>query len=532
MNASSPITFVIRDLQTGFAIISRIPLANPRQAESDLNRFLDCLLAAPPDGGTYFRLLEHVRLSVAFVAEELAKRYLNKPLPLADLEEQVFQQVVALWLKIARTYAHCAERDSAEEDDAHSQRVAMILQRCINHTGMAIVEHQRARREIPWGLWLDLHGYYASAEEWGIGTLPIPDALECLGRSTHCAATYISFLLCDMAGCYSLSVHEQTLARRWASYWSPLVSLHKAEPGDSLPRYVVDLMQDVALRPVADCLQTDHLRRLDTSSLAMQIGQVRQQLKQKIPPSQLALGDGCSAGQCNKLLEHLSRTWSQARASRKYRRHATSGITALCTGFEEMHFFISGEEFEQPENIHAYSRREFESLFAFRHQADPTQVLQFRKEQLAYSLDNWEVVNQSANGFRLMRSISGRKLAHGQLLALCPQDSDRFLLAKTTWLMQEKGGGLIAGIMVLPGIPSAIAARPLAKTGESIGKYDRAFLLSAVPSVDSEQSMVLPKSWFRPERIIELHTDGTWQVELLHLLDDGPDFERVSFAVC
>lgn len=532
MNASSSITFVIRDLQTGFAIISRLPLANPKQAEIDLNRFLDCLLAAPPDGETYFRLLEHVRLPVAFVAEELAKRYLNKPLPLADLEEEIFQQVVALWLKTSRAYAHCAEKDSTEEDAAHAQRVAMILQRCIHHTGMAIVEHQRARREFPWGLWLDLHGYYASAEEWGIATLPIPDALECLGRSTHCAATYISFLLCDMAGCYSLSVHEQTLVRRWAIYWSPLVSLHKAEPGDSLPRYLVDLMQDVALRPVADCLQTDHLRRLDTSSLAMQISQIRQQLRQNIPPSQLALGDGCSAGQCNRLLEHLSRTWSQARAPRKYRRHTTSGITRLCTGFEEMHFFISGKEFEQPENVRAYSRREFESLFAFRHQADPLQVLQVRQEQLAYSLDTWEVVNQSANGFRLVRSISGKKVAHGQLLALCPQDSDRFLLAKTTWLMQEKGGGLIAGIMVLPGIPSAIAARPLAQTGERIGKYDRAFLLPAVPSVDAEQSLVVPKSWYRPERTIELHADGTWQVRLLHLLDDGPDFERVSFAVC
>ena len=197
-----------------------------------------------------------------------------------------------------------------------------------------------------------------------------------------------------------------------------------------------------------------------------------------------------------------------------------------------MHFFISCKEFEQPENVRAYSRREFESLFAFRHQADPLQVLQVRQEQLAYSLDTWEVVNQSANGFRLVRSISGKKVAHGQLLALCPQDSDRFLLAKTTWLMQEKGGGLIAGIMVLPGIPTAIAARPIEQTGERIGKYDRAFLLPTVPSVEAEQSLVLPKSWFRPERTIELHADGTWQVRLLHLLDDGPDFERVSFAVC
>ena len=534
MNASVPITFAIHDLQTGCEILARIPLTNPQQAEIDLNRFADSLLATPPDGETYFQLLEQARIPIAFVAEELAKRYLNKPLPLGDIEEGFFRQVVSLWLKMARAYAHCAENDSPEdEDEVHARRVAMILHRCIHHTGMALVEHQRARREFPWGLWLDLHGYYASAEEWGIATLPIADPLEPLGRSTHCLAAYISFLLCEMAGCYSLSVRDQALVRRWAAYWSPLVSLHPVVPGDALPPFVIDLMQDVALRPVADCLQTDHLRRLDTSRLAMQIGQIRQQLKQRIPPGQLALGDDCTAGQCNRLLEHLSRPWSQARAPRRFKRHATSGITRLCTGFEEMHYFISGKEFEQPENVRTYSRREFETLFAFRHREDPLQTLQLRKEQLAYNTDAWEVVNQSANGFRLVRSTSGKKMAHGQLLALCPHDGERFILAQTTWLMQEKEGGLIAGIKALPGLPVATAARPIQQAGDDHnGKYHRAFLLPAIPAVAAEQSLVLPHGWFRSGRIIELFTDGAWQVKLLRILDDGPDFERISFAVC
>lgn len=99
------------------------------------------------------------------------------------------------------------------------------------------------------GLWLELHGYYGSAEEWGVATLAVPDALDPLGRSTDCTTAYIAFLMCDMAGSFSLSVRDQTLVRRWASHWSPLVSLHKAEPGEALPQYVVDLMQDMALRP-------------------------------------------------------------------------------------------------------------------------------------------------------------------------------------------------------------------------------------------------------------------------------------------
>ena len=31
---------------------------------------------------------------------------------------------------------------------------------------------------------------------------------------------------------------------------------------------------------------------------------------------------------------------------------------------------------------------------------------------------------------------------------------------------------------------------------------------------------------------VELFTDGVWRVKLINVLDDGPDFDRVSFEVC
>ena len=534
MSTPAPILFSIPDFPTGSEIIARIPLANPQLAIGDLVRFLDSLLASPPDTPTYFQLLEHARLPVTFVAEELAKRYLNKPVPLGDVEERFFRQVVLLWLKAAQAYAHCAERSSAQAEAVPAERLASLLHRCIHFTGMAILEHQRARRGVPWGLWLDLHGYYGTSEEMHVAMHPIPDILESHTCNTHCAAAYIAFVLSDMAGSYSLSLRDQTLVRRWAVAWSALVGIHPVVPGETLPPFIIDLVQDVALRPTSECLHTDQLRRLDTSRLAVQISHTRQQLKQRILPSQLALGDDCTPHQCSRLLEHLSRQWSQGRAARKYRRHATSGITRISTGFEEMHYFISGKEFQQPENVRIYSRHDFESLFSFRFQENPQQVLQFQQEKLAatYSVDTWEVVNQSANGFRLVRSVSGRKMVHGQLLALCPHDSERFLLAQATWLMQESKGGLIAGVRALPGLPVAICARQVDLTGEPSEMYQRAFLLPTLASVGAEQSLVVPAGWFKPGRTLEIFTDGAWRVRMKHVLDVGPDFERVGFDIC
>lgn len=529
--ANEVVRFAIPDLDTGIAFLSRLPLANPLQAEASLNQFFDSLLSEPPAARAYLNLLEHTRVPLCFVEEELARRYINKPLPLAEVEEQAFQQVIAIWRKVCRAYAQCAQLDADSEDPEHPLRVALVLHRCIYYTSMIIVEHHRARRELPPGVWLELNGFYATAEEWGVATYPLADALDSLGRATHCAAAYSAALLMDLAGPYSLSVRDQSLIRRWAGQWAPLVGIEGALPGEALPPFVVDLMQDAGLKPVADCLSTENVRRLDTSRLAIILTQARQQLAQRVSPSQAGLGEDCTAGQCRRLLEHLARPWTQARAARKFRRHATSGIAHVAAGFEAIHYFVSGEEFTQPESTRVYSRQEFDSLFVFRQMSDPTAKLQINQVRQVESPDDWEVVNQSANGFRLMRSVAGRKVSHGQILAVCPDDGERYFLAQVTWLMQDRGRGLVAGIAALPGAPQAICAR-LATGHTGQGElYNRAFLLPAVPSVNPDPSLVLPQGWYQAGRIVEIFSDTAWRVRLDHVVQEGPDFERVSFTL-
>jgi hypothetical protein len=517
------------DLKAGKEIIDRLPLAEPSTAIRHLVRMLDGLLAAPPDSPTFFQQLEYMLPSITAVAEELSKGYVNKPVPLDDAEDAVFREVVQLWQKTAKAYACCAERGSPETETY----LATLLHRCIHFTGMAIIEHHRARREVQWGLWLDLHGHYGTAEDIGVATLEIPDVFEDRAEKTHCAATYLAFVLCDMAGSYGLSLRGQRLVRHWASAWSRMIRLHPATVGETLPLFVIDLLQDVALRPSSECLRIDQIRCLDISDLAAHISQVRQKLRQRVPPNEIGLGENCTRQQCTQLLGHLTRQWSQGRAARKFRRHATSGAIQICAGFEEMHYFISGKTFQQPGNASIYSRDTFERVYSLRFQENPQQTQQIQQEEppAPYAVDTWEMVNQSADGF-LIRNIEGRKIAHGQLLALRPRDSERFLLAQATWLMQENDGGLITGLKALPGLPQAICARPIAPMGQPLEMYYRAFLLPALATTNAAPSLVLPAGTFRPRMTLEVFTDESWNASLKEVLDSGPDFERVSFDAC
>lgn len=82
-------TLVFTDIQSGGDYLSALPLASPMAAEEKLTAFLDALLAAPPDPGILFSLLEQARVPLCFVEEEMARRYYNRPLPLSDDEEML-----------------------------------------------------------------------------------------------------------------------------------------------------------------------------------------------------------------------------------------------------------------------------------------------------------------------------------------------------------------------------------------------------------------------------------------------------------
>ena len=298
-----------------------------------------------------------------------------------------------------------------------------------------------------------------------------------------------------------------------------------------MPPLIIDLTQDTALRSGTEESSLSSLRCLDISHLSLQLRELVHQLARKATPSDIGLGEDCTAGQCRRLLDHLSTAWSpQAHAPRKYRRHAAKGFATVCAGFDAMHFFISGKDFSPPDKLAAQTHLEFERLFAFPQMVEPEHTLQLRQEQLGLTCERWEVINQSANGFRMRRSQSGTRIAHGQLMAVRPQAEAPFLLGRINWLRQTGDGELTVGVEALPGVPEAIAARLLTHTNVHNAAFERAFLLPAIPALGTEASLLLPSGWYRPFRVVEIAASAPRRVELLHVLNDGPDFEHVSLA--
>jgi hypothetical protein len=141
-------------------------------------------------------------------------------------------------------------------------------------------------------------------------------------------------------------------------------------------------------------------------------------------------------------------------------------------------------------------------------------------------MDEWSIINHSANGFRLLRSCAGGRLAHAQLMAVRPHDGEHFLLCRTTWLMQEEDGSLMAGLAVLPGMPLAIGARH-ANTRE---KFVPAFMMPAVPAIKEDGSLVLPSGMYLSRGVLDIFVGGeSLQLRMLNVIERGMDYERISY---
>lgn len=519
------------DGQHCLSLLSHLPLAKIDQAHETLGALLGGILSAPPPPSECLAVLETARVPLAFVQEQMASRYAQSALPPESAGNEALRAVVALWQAMARAYAQVAQLGG--ESDEVQRRLALICQRCIHYSGKAIEEHFRARRDVPKGLWSELHGYYATAEEWSIAQTEVAEPMAPSRQKQSCAQAYVAVLLVDLGQPYGRSGRDFAALVRWSERFAAFADLLPADGTSDGRTYGVDLLLDHGPRPLgmlAEVAPSERMRRLLASRLADEIRELLNQIKRRVPPAKLGLGGDCLEPACSRLLLSLYRPWCLAASPRRFLRRKASGTARLCFGFEAIHYHVGEAEFVQPAPTGTLAAGEAARPEAGQHQADADGQQRARPAQCGYPTEDWAVADQSVGGFRLLRFGGGARIEHGQLLGLLPPDGGRVLLCQVSWLMYLESGALMIGTYVLPGAPQAVAARLSEVGAEPAEDYCRAFLLPALPSLRQPATLVLPHGWFRAERIVEVYVGQPMKVRLVAAPTLGTDFDRVGFT--
>jgi len=510
-------------------VIATLPVTNVAAAHPALESLLRAMHLAPPPAAEYLGVLESAREALAFLQEAMASRYASKPLPASAEETTAFERTVGLWRLMADSYARVAQLGGG--DATMDQKLALVCQRCIHYAGQSIIEYYRARRAVKAGLWLDLHGYYDTAEDWGLASQGVSEPLDEDTGTVTCATTYATALLVDLANPYSRTSKELALIVRWARQMSPLTTIARTDDSGGGRGYGVDLMQDRGLLPVEQLAASATARLFNTASLGEFVQRLLTGLKAGQTPVSLGLGD-CAKAQAARLLLHLYRPWCLAALPRRFQRNQASGSLAVAYDPDAIYFHVAGREFEQPAHVRSFSRSEVDSMVTFGSMVESAKPVSLQTAQRDHALDHWEIVDQSPHGYRVLRKSAGPRIEHGQLLlALKAPDAKQFVLGRVTWLMQDRDGSLQTGIQVLPHPAAAVGVRPTGLSIAATEKYTRAFFLPAVPAQKEPVSVVLPTGWYSPGRIVEVFTNRQVSIRLGELIIQGSNFERCTFTL-
>jgi hypothetical protein len=230
-----------------------------------------------------------------------------------------------------------------------------------------------------------------------------------------------------------------------------------------------------------------------------------------------------------EILFMLHRHWCESGNERSYQRRASADAIDVCSGFEAMHYFVSGNVFVQPEHVRTYTRKQHDEIHTFRDMVSPSQQAHGASSIGLYT-ERWTVIDHAPTGFRLERRGHGARFSQHQLIAVRPANGQNFLLCEICWLMETDDGALQAGLQALPGVPHAMAIRMGGQ--KSAGHdYTRAFIMPSNSAIGTVSSLVLPSGWYQADRVVEIYSEGHATVRLLDLVDRGFDYDRASFQL-
>jgi hypothetical protein len=506
---------------------------NAPESHSTLISMIEGLAHAPLSATEQLDVLESARQTVAFVQHEISSRYAAHPLPPNSNEDQNLQQVVRLWGCLSQAYARLMANGENPENPEFRAHIPQLAQRRIKYLGQTIIEHYRAHRAEPPGAWVKVHEAYQEAERLGVSNSRVIDPLNNTWKAQSPEEAYVALLLVDLTNPYGRNQRELNWICRWAQRFAPYCILQTNSEGDDGRAYGLDPAQDHGLRPLALLGRREGIRRFDGHRLAAQIKAMLAEFKQGTTPASLGLGDDCTQPACARLLVSLYRPWGMSAAGRRFPRRAKTGFNRICADWQAIGLLVAGQDFVSPNRRQNLGRRYDMNVITFGGRVDdePAVIRDPEAEAIrrGHPIDEWETVDHSVSGFRLRRRQPGQRVEHHQLVGIKPGDGSQYLLGQVSWLMFEADGSMLAGIHLLPGLPTVMAVRPTGLNVSPTEPYVQAFTLPEIPAMHAAASIVLPGGWFHGDRVLELHTGTVRQIRLTGLVNRGTNFDQATY---
>ncbi len=502
-----------------------LPLMNTPVAHAELSHAMKFLAASQMAPLELLKALELLRGSVHDVQFALQHEYAAKPLPLSTAEQGQWQAASNLWEAMADAYERCWRGAEAMDSPIH-EFLPLVAERAVRCMGFVARCYYMVGRKAPDSFWVKVFGFYQQTEQLAITDKKVKDSLLVLGDLTTVQAVFIHTLLLSAA-----NSNQHTLRRLlWIDQMLELFATRSqiALQAPALPGKTplqIDLAAPSSPQRCAQPLQGPSIREIDTLALAQVLSKRIKLLRQGELPEKLGLGNELDLQSIIDILSDLYRLWCEhgtERAPRELKPRTVPLILALSA---QHRYVVDGDYTPPPEDAVRVGSRDLINIHLF---GDLSTSRQGSEPQPLPPIELWNVVNETAQGLRLSRSVNaGERISLNQLMVV--KSSARYLAGVVRWL-EESDGCLHLGLVLLPGLPKAAAIRPY-ETARAHAEYTEIVWLPAMPVFKAPKTILLPNGWFRAGRQCEFW-DGqrVLKVKFISLVEHGSNFERVHFA--
>jgi hypothetical protein len=526
--------------------IRDLPLTDARVAHHAVSGLIAELEDAPVATLDRLEILETLRPQISEIDRLYAGRYVAKPLPLGPAERNAFDHARTLWQRVEAVYWHCAQM-AIGGDPAMQPHLALCLTRAAQAACTALAGHVRAGQSAEDAAFEGLQLYFETARQHQVHVAQVADSLH-PKRATNVAAVYRRALLIRQgASSASASGRERDalidLAEAWegktAMSWVPIASERLLSRADLPP----------AADGVKQCIKVIHAGRwmhmVDMTLVSRSLRRRLHKIALGAKPEELRLPEAFTHGGTEDLLKRLFSAWCEDANGRVHTRLAAKGgaraghhikLAYVGNDFGTLYYMAGGEPFPaNDEDNPIMSRRHAEELFMFQHAARAK--VDMRAEEAARQFEDWEMLDESASGFRLRRARAGVRFRRGQLCALRlpPQNGPgAVLLAEMRWLTEPAAregapGAVEAGLQILHGKVQCVGLRATGVNAQGGRAFTPGFLLKAAHAGESGFRVVAPTGWFKARRVVEVR-DGKnhYRLTFDKLVHRGVDFEIIE----
>jgi cyclic-di-GMP-binding protein len=510
--------------------LTTLPLLNVAETGQKLYTTLSTYNRIPLDASLRLELLELYRSPIRHLDAELQKHYVGLPLPLPERHRTIAEQHREFHVELAYGYKHLvlsqagAARPNTLKD---ALPLALPIQRAIRHLTEVLLTSHLSYSPVPPGTWKEIHLLYRHAERLALLTVAVDDPLNAHGKGSV-ADAYKRAVLLDLGDPYHLPSRMIAKIDQYLDSVAGLATLQlpsgKPEPNC---QFLIDTESDQAglMHTDDDVLESiERYRLLNTFELARTIHAQLTQLQSGGTPDAVGLAPDFFRRGGQDMLLRLINVWglNPKRAFRRSERPNAKVDVAI--GLDAIDYWLNGERRSTPsgESAGPMPPRPSSGTFGAHQEISGLSA--------APGLTIWNIQDESAGGMSLCKVGTARgRVRVGDILATRSAGGSDWTISTVRWVKSANPSSVEIGIQRLAPTAKPVLVKAVSGDQEE-SDFLPGLLLPAIPALKEPETLVIPYSVFRPERVLYLD-DGvaTRRILAKHLFEAASGYERIEF---